>query len=165
MASTTRIPIDLRVPRTTSLSGNAYWSPVNDTTSTVDFARWVMVKDVESKVYGYVQVPATIGGTPAAKIILTIRANATTGVTSLQVSTLAVADGESYDQALTAETRQDITVPATAKMRKEVSFTLTNPPSASDHLLVEVFHDGDQANDTLGVDTELVAAELEIDLT
>lgn len=164
MATTIRIPIDLRLPRTTSLAGNSYFNVTNLATLTGDVGHWECVKDVEGKIYGIVKIPSAIDGTPAAKIILEIFANATSGVTRLQASSLAVADAESYDQAMTAETAQDITVPATANLRKEVTFTLTNTPVAEDELLIEIFHDGDHANDTLAVNTKIMSAYLEIDV-
>lgn len=145
-----------------SLQGNAFYN-VKALTN-IDQGLWDFLQDVQGKIYGVVTVPYSINVTPNAKIVLSILANATTGVTSLQVSSKNVANNVSYDVTLTAETRQDITVPATAYVRKDVSFTLTNAPTAQDELIVEVFHDGTQVNDTLAVDTLLLDAWLEIDL-
>jgi hypothetical protein len=167
MAVTVRLPIDLRNPRVSSLAGNAFFTVTGLTA--VDLGFWNFVKDVDGKVYGVVVVPKNLNATPAAKIVLSIAANATTGVTRLQVSTKAVADAESLNpSALTAETAQDITVPGTARLRKDVTFpasgNLTETLAADDLLLVEIFHVGSHANDTLAQPTELYAAFLQCDL-
>lgn len=163
MADTTRIPIDFRSPRVTSLAGNCTWTVDNLSTADVDQGWWRFAKDAEGKLYGLVSVPVSLGATPAAKIILILQANATAGATQVQVSTLAIADGESPDQAYTAETAQTVTVAATAYAHKEVTFTLTAAPVSKDVLYIEVFHDGDHASDTLAVDTLMPEAYLEID--
>lgn len=167
MATTVYIPIELRNPRVSTLAGNAYWTVTALTA--YDFGFWQFVKDVEGKVYGLVRIPQNVAATPNAKIVLCIGANATSGVTSLAVSTKAIADNESINPAsLTAESTQDITVPGTARLRKDVTFptagSLAETVEAGDLLLVEVFHDGDKAEDTLGVNTELYAAFLQIDV-
>jgi len=160
--ATIRVPVDLQTPRFTSLAGNALWNPTNLSTADVDYGFWDFVKDVEGKIYGQVAVPSSLDASPAAKIILIIAANATTGDTQLQVSTLPVANTESLDQSLTAITAQTITVQSTAFQIKEVIFTLAGQPSADDQLVVEVFHDGNHASDTLAVSTLLLAAYLQI---
>jgi hypothetical protein len=162
--ATIRVPVEFRNPRVSSLGGNCFWTVAGLTDW--DAGHWEFVKDVEGKLYGVVAVPANLHGTPNAKIILLLAANATTGVTRMQVGTKDVAGGESLNPAsLVDETAQDVTVPATARLREDVTFTLTNAPAANDLLLVEVFHDGDHANDTLAVNTELYAALLEVDVT
>lgn len=167
MADTTRIPIDFTNPGVTANPGNTWFAPVAMTAATPDFdlGMWHMLEDAEGRIYGMVTIPNTIGGTPAAKIILVIAANATTGATRLQVSTLPVANGEGLNQALTAETAETVTVENVAYETKEVTATLTNAPTAEDILLVEVFHDGDLAGDTLAVPTLIVRGYLEIDLS
>lgn len=161
---TTRVPIQLTTPRATSLAGNAFWTVAGLTDW--DFGHWEFVKDVQGKAYGTVIVPTNVAATPNAKVILVVAANATTGVSRLQVSTTAVADGESLNpSSLTDETAQDITVPATAYLRKDVEFDLTTDPTGGGILLVEVFHVGDHANDTLAVNTLLLGAYLEVDIT
>lgn len=165
--ATIRVPIDLRNPRVTSLAGNAFWT-VEGLTA-YDAGRWEFIKDEDGKVYGLVPVPKTLAGTPNGKIILVIAANATSGATRLQVSTKAIADAESLNPAsLTAETAQNITVPGTAWLRKDVTFptsgSLGETLAADDVLLVEVFHDGNDAGDTLTVATLLYAAFLQVDV-
>lgn len=174
MGNTTRFPIDLRTPGLTGNPGGSFWSPIALTAATPDFdlGVWQFVKDVAGGIFGLVNIPNTIGGTPAAKIILTIAANATTGVSRLKIDARPIAnDAESVDQALdTTVAEQDITMPATAYLTKEVSFTLPTsgngfPVVAKDRLLVRIFHDGTHTNDTLAVNTLLISAELEIDLS
>lgn len=165
MADTTRIPIDLMSPDLTTDPGNSWWAPVALGTAVEDVGFWHFLKDVEGRVFGKVTVPNTIGGTPAAKVILVIAANATTGNTRLQVSWIAVADGEQLNAAKTAITAETVTVPGTAYLTKEVTATLASQPAAKDIIMVEVFHDGDLAGDTLAVDTLVYEAYLEIDLS
>jgi hypothetical protein len=165
--TTIRIPIDLRNPRVATLGGNAFFT-VGALTAW-DAARWEFVKDVEGRIYGVVPVPKNVAGTPAGKIILDIAASATSEVTRLTVATKAVADAESLNPAaLTAETAQDITTPGTARLRKTVTFpaagSLTEALAADDLLIVEITHNGNHANDTLTVNTELYAAFLQVDI-
>jgi hypothetical protein len=161
--ATVKIPIDLRNPRVSSLAGNSFFT-VKGLTAW-DAGCWEFVKDVDGKVYGIVTIPKTIAVTPNAKIVLLIAANATTGVTRLSVASKDIADAESINPAsLTAETAQDITVPTTARLRKDVTFTMTDTPVADDIKIVEIFHEGAHANDTLAVNTELLAAYLEINV-
>ena len=158
VAGSKSYPVQLLNPRTTSLSGNSFFSVLGLTDW--DVGHWEFLKDVEGKIYGVVRVPATYisGGV----IRLAIAANATSGVTRLQIGTKAVADGESLNPTLTDETAQDITVPGTAYLRKDVTFTLTETLAANDLLIVEIFHDGDHTNDTLAVNTLLFAAWLDV---
>lgn len=158
-SGTMRIPIRLRTPQITANAGNSYYMVGSHTDW--DMPRWEFLLNVKGKVYGVVSVPHNLNATPTAKIILAICANATSGVTRLNVATKDVADGESLNPSLTDETAQDITVPGTAYLRKDVTFTLTNAPAADDLLIVEVFHEGDHANDTLAVNTLLIEAWLE----
>ena len=160
--TTAKIPIDFRNPRFTTLAGNSFWNVIALTN--VDLGVWDLLKDVQGKIYGVVQVPKAINATPAAKIVLSIGANATSGVTSLIVSSKNLADGATYNVTLTNETQQDITVPGTAYFRKDVTFTLTNAPVAGDELIVVASHEGQHANDTLAVDTLIFDAWLEVDL-
>lgn len=159
---TRRYPINLHTARTSTLAGNAVWTVAALTD--YDAGHWEYVKDVDGKVYGHVMVPSELAATPNAKIILSVAANATTGVTRLQVATKDPADAESLNPAaLVDETAQDITVPGTAYLRKDVTFTLTNVPAAGDYLIVEVHHNGAHVNDTLAVNTLLFGAWLEVD--
>ena len=165
MAATKLIPIDLRNPRLTTLAGNAWFNP--KALTNVDLGLWEFLKDVDGKIYGVVTAPESLAASPAAQIVLVIGANATSGVTRMSVATKCIAnDAESYNATLTAHTSQDVTVPGTARLTKKLSFTggdLGNI-AANDIVLVEVFHEGNHANDTLAVNTELVEAYLQVDV-
>lgn len=174
MADTTRFPIDLTTPGVATNAGNSFFNVTSLAAATPDFelGHWEFIVNVDGHVNGYVTIPNTIGATPAAKIILTVAANATTGVSSLRVDARPIAnDAESLDQALdTTVATQDVTMPTTAYHTKEVSFTLPTtgngfPVAAKDVLLVRIEHAGADANDTLAAPTLLVRAELEIDLS
>lgn len=162
MAVTIRIPIDLRNPRVSSLQGNVFFTVLALTN--YDAGHWEFVKDVDGKAYGVVPVPGDLNATPAAAIVLTTAYNATTGVSRWSVKSKDPADAETLDATFTSETAQDITVPGTAYLRKDVTFTLTNPPAANDLLLVEIFHEGAHANDTVAVNSLLMGAYLRCDL-
>jgi hypothetical protein len=166
LATTIQIPIDLAVPKTSALAGNSFWLPIALTAA--DKAFWHFLKDVEGKVWGKVRIPVNMAGTPNAKIKLVICANAVAGVTRIDVLHKAIqtkVTGESLNPAsLTSIGAQDITVPATAYNALEVSFTASETLAAEDELEVEIFHDGDHANDTLAVTTLLYDALLEIDV-
>jgi hypothetical protein len=101
--------------------------------------------------YGHVRVPQDYASTP--KIILALAANVTSGVARMAVSTYTAADAESYDGTYTTETAQDITMPGTAYLRKDVTFSLTTSGglAAGDDLMVRIDHEGAHANDTLSV--------------
>jgi len=161
--ATIRVPVDLRNPRVSSLAGNSFFSVLALTNW--DAGHWQFVKDVDGKIYGAVAVPKNLAGTPNASLRLVTAYNATTGVSRWSVKSKDPADGETLDASFTSETAQDITVPGTAYFRKDVSFTLTNAPAADDLLLVEVFHEGAHANDTVAVNSLLFAAYLQCDVT
>lgn len=163
MTTTVRIPLDLRNPRVASLAGNAFFNVVGLTIWDAGF--WEFVLDVDGKIYGVIPIPKNVASTPNGKIILEIAANATSGVTRLNIASAAVADGESFNPgSLTAETAQNVTVPGTARFRKDVTFSLTPALVANDLLIVEIFHEGTDGGDTLAVNTELYLASLEIDV-
>jgi hypothetical protein len=166
LAKTIQIPIDLRNPRAATLAGNAYFNVVGLTAW--DAGHWGFLKDVDGKIYGVVRIPVDMAATPNAKIKLVIMANATSGVTRLSIGHKAVqskATAESLNPAsLTAIAAQDITVPGTAYLAQEVSFTVSETLADEDELIVEVYHEGAHANDTLAVSTLLVDAFLEIDV-
>lgn len=153
-----RLRVVLANPQTSANQGNSFWTVLGLTDW--DAGHWEFVKDVDGKVHGYVHVPPDYSS--GGSLILSIAANATSGVTRLNVATKAIADGESLNPAaLTDETAQDITVPATAYLQKIVTFSLAETLSANDFLIVEVFHNGIHANDTLAVNTLLMGAWLE----
>lgn len=146
-------PVSLTTPDS---SGNAFHVPVSLTDWVA--GHWEFAANVDGKVYGNVLVP---DGVTSATLRLVVGANATTGITRLNIATAAVADTESLNPAaLTNGTAQDITVPATAYLRKDVTFSLTGL-AGSDFLIVEVFHEGAHGNDTLSAATLLFGAWLE----
>ena len=157
---TRRYPIQLHTPASsvTAIAGNAFWTAVALTDW--DAGHWEFIKDLDGKIYGVVKVPHAIA-TTGGNITLEISANATSGVTRLQVGHKAIADGESMNPTLTDITAQDITVPGTAYLRKKVTFAITESLSDGDLILVEVYHEGDHANDTLNAVTMLWGAWLE----
>jgi hypothetical protein len=110
-------------------------------------------KDVVGDWWGIVRVPQDY--VSAAAIVISIAANATSGVTTMGVATKPIANASTYDTALTAETDVDITVPGTAYIRKDQSYTLTPTVAAGADLLVRIRHNGTAGNDTLAVDTLL----------
>lgn len=150
--ATVQIPVALTTPDS---SGNAYAALVTGASTNIRELVPAFTKDVDGDWWGILVVPQDYSS--AGAVIVSVAANATSGVTTMKVSSLPVANTESYDQALTAETQVDITVPGTAYDRKDQSFTLTPSLSAGDHLLVKVTHVGTATNDTLAVDTLMPA--------
>lgn len=110
-------------------------------------------KSVDGTWEGSLRIPHNYssGGT----IILSAVANATTGVVRWIISTAVVAAGVTEDTAYTAETAQNITVPATARLRFDTTFTLTTTPVAGSTLNVKVTRNGANVADTLAVDALL----------
>lgn len=105
-------------------------------------------------------VPKNYVSTP--KVILAWRSTATTGDVVWDVDTKAVADGESLDpntddDAVTATA----TTPATARLRKDTSLTLSGTYAADDLVLMSVYRDGVQAGDTLAAEALLEGAFFE----
>jgi hypothetical protein len=136
-------------------AGNCF--PTVTTLTAWEEWHWEFVKDVDGKLFGVVRSP----GTTAAKIVLSTIYNATTGVARWSVSWASFADAASANPAsLTAITSQDITVPGTARLRKEVTFTLGSQPPTGDLIIVQIFHEGAHANDTVAVNSELLDARL-----
>jgi hypothetical protein len=151
--------IDLRMPDNT---GDAFWLPLALTAH--DMGAWQFLENVDSSVYGFVTVPENLAGTPNASIELQLAANATTGVTSMNVLYSAIADGESFNPgSLTSVGIVDVSVPATAYLRKQQTFALTGLV-AEDMVIIEILHNGLKAEDTLAVPTLLVGAYLSIDV-
>lgn len=164
--ATVALPIALS-PHVTTNVGNC--GPAILSLTAWDAAILSFVKDVDGQADGTVVIPPNLAGTPAAKIKLYLTANATSGVTRLTVAVKSVADGVTVNPgSFTAETAQDITVPATARLLKVVTFpasgSLSETLAASSLLQVTVTHNGAHANDTLAVATELLAATLVCDV-
>ncbi len=168
MATTIRLPIDLNTPNVSANAGNCFWSVTGLTAW--DFGHWEFVKDVVGKIFGTVQIPPNVAATPAAKIVLELAWNATTGVARMSVAVECPADGQTINpSSLQAPSSVDITVPGTARFRKTQSITLGTsggnlPVAANDILIVQVQHEGTHAYDSVAVNSELIGAWLEIDV-
>lgn len=165
--ATVRLPIDLRNPRVTSLAGNAFFTVTGLTA--IDLAFWNFDATAEGRVYGLVPIPKNVAATPAAKIVLAVGSSATANEARVEVKVKAVADTASMNPAsLTAIETIDITVPGTARNRKDVTFPSSGSMSetvvADDILLVEITRHGGHANDDLTALLELYAAWLQIDV-
>lgn len=171
MGDTTRIPIDFTSPAISHDVGNSFYTvtPLTAATPDFDLGHWEMTHtgDVDSYIYGTVTVPNTIGGTPAAKIVLLACADQTaTANVRTRVATSAKANGEVIDAALTAETEQTTAMPTAAFELEEISYTLTNAPAAKDEILVEFRREAsDTTNDTMAANLIIVKGFLEIDLS
>lgn len=155
-----QIPINLKNPRVSTLAGNAVMQSIAFTN--VDLEVLLFLPNVQGHFYGISHIPSGYGTVTTASVFFDLLADATTGVTSLQISTAAIADGESINTALTAITRQDITVPATALLTDQVTFAIATAPIADDLIIIDFFHDGTQAADTLAVNTLIVNAYMEL---
>ncbi|MCL6480302.1 MAG: hypothetical protein K6U02_01110 [Firmicutes bacterium] len=153
-------------PRTTTLAGNAFWTVA--ALAEWDWGHWEFVPDADGKIYCHGTIPETLAAAPNPAVILRISANATSGVTRLSIRSFVAGDGESINPSAASWTpaaSQDVAVPATARTLKEVVFTTLPTLAARKILVVEVFHEGAHANDTLAVNTELFKVLLRVDLT
>lgn len=148
---TKQVPIPLT---TVDSSGNGYAALI--ATSNIREVIGAFVKDVVGDWWGIVRVPQDYSS--AAAVVISIAANATSGVTTMGMATKPISNAAVYDAALTAESDVDITVPGTAYTRKDQSYTLTPTVAAGDDLLVRIRHNGTATNDTLAVDTLLFNA-------
>jgi hypothetical protein len=163
MATTVRIPLDLRNPQVSANGGNSFWT-VGGLTAW-DAGHWEFAKSVQGNIFGVALIPHNLAVTPNASIIVSLAANATTGVAVVQASTSPVANAASFNPAsLTAESAQNITMPATAYLRKDVTFTLTNAPAADNILIVEILHNGTNGSETLAANLLLFEAVIQLDL-
>lgn len=167
MPTTLHIPVELRNPQVAANAGNCFPNVFVGTDWEMWY--WQFVKDVVGKLYGIVRVPENVSGSGSPTIELETAWNTTSGVATLGVATKAIADGESVNPgSLTNESDIDVTVPGTALLRKSVLFPAAGELSeslvASDLLIVEITHNGTAANDTVAVDTVLLAAFLKINV-
>lgn len=149
-------PIQLLNP----FDSSSFWTISAMTGGTV-LGHWEYIANASGWVYGQVLVPA---GVTDATLRFAIGANATSGVTRLALYANALADGAGYGGSTWANgnplTAQDVLVPSTALTRKDVTFSVSGL-SGGDILILSLFHDGTNANDTLAVNTLLFGAWLE----
>lgn len=165
--STVFVPLDLRNPQQASNAGNSF--PNVTTLTDWEEWHWEFVIDVVGKVYGIVPVPRNLSESGNPKIVLDLLWNATSGVSTMGVACKAVGEGESLNPgALTSESDIDVSIPATARLLTRTTFpasgTLSETLAAGDLLIVEITHNGAAGNDTAAVNTELVAAYLQVDI-
>lgn len=143
-------------PASPDATGNGYAALVAGSNIRVLVAAFV--KDVVGDWWGIVRIPSDYAS--AGKIVLSIAANAITGVTTMGLATRVVANTALYDGALTSESDIDVTVPGTAYTRVDATFTLTPTLAADSDLVYRIRHNGTAVNDTLAVDTLLMQAVL-----
>lgn len=153
---TVRIPIPLDTP---DASGNGY--PALSTNNGFSNVRRVVpafTKSVDGTWEGAVEIPQNYvsGGV----VVCSFVCNATSGAIRVQVSDSVVAAAVSEDTAYTAETAANTTVPGTAKLRFDISTTLTTTLAAGSTLNVKVARVGSNGGDTLAVDALLWACLL-----
>jgi len=157
-----RIPIRLRVPRSSTLAGNSAYSVTALTAH--DFAVWEFVNNVEGRIYGYVTLPLSFATTPTPTIWLTLASGVASGNMRFRVSTKCVVDGQSFNPAaFTAESYQNIPSGG-IWIRKDAAYPIQEPLVPRGLLLVEITRDGANAVDTAEGVAYLIEAYLEIDL-
>ena len=167
MATPIPIPIDWTTPETGANVGNAVWDP--HAFANHENSHWLFLANVAGNIFGRVPIPSNVAPTPNAKIEFFMGANSTVAspndVTRMQIKTGAVADGENWNTVtMVAETASDIALGSTAWVIKKTTITLTNAPTASDILAVQLFHDGTHVNDKLAADSVLIESWLLIDV-
>ena len=151
------LPVQLTVPRTQTLPGNAFYTVVTPSAD-VDLGCWAFVKDVDGAINGQVRVPEA---RTAAQVGLALaQSGSVAGTTRIQVFALKVADGQTYSRPLVDLGAGDVALPATAYSRKDAYFTL-GAVAAGEQVLLRIVHAGAHANDTLAQNTLLLAAWLE----
>src|SRR5215471_1182242 len=153
------VPIQLRNPQMAANAGNSF--PTVSALTAWEEWRWEFVQKQLGKVFGTARIPDNWPVT-LQRVVLEVGANGT-GATRLSVKTYAVVAGASYNPAaLNAIAAQVVTISAT-RTRQVVSFTQAGETwHSGDLILVEVYHKGTDASDTLTVNTELLNAYLQV---
>ena len=156
--TTRKFPVTFKTPKS-SLPGNAI---ITKTVLTqYDKSHVQFKKDVDGKISGEVYMdPDILGATPnisAVNLIIFLFASDTSGnVTRMNAEYKSIADeGETLDPAtLSLGTAQDVTMPVTQNERKKVTIPLTAADfDSGDRVMVQAFHEGTHANDTLASNT------------
>lgn len=140
-----RQPIRLRVPRTSTLAGNASFSVTALTAW--DMAAWEFIDAQEGRVYGHVHLPPALIGTSC--VMTLVSAASVAGNAVVQVKCHPVAAGGSLNPAAFGQSYGGgaITLAASYALLR-TQYTIT--PLASDQiLLVEITRLGAHASDTL----------------
>jgi len=158
---TRQYPLKIQNPRSSSDTGNAFWTVF---ASTYDVAHWEFVRDVQGRVTGQILIPKSVAATPNAKIVLILGA-AVAGVSRMSVQTFNVpTNGGGMNTALHNQGAQDISLPgAYATVRATFPITVGGAPAADQLMVFEITHEGAHANDTLAGNTMLFEAYLEIE--
>jgi len=157
-----QIGIEFRNPDINTYRGKSFANTLNLATAGIQLQVIEFLKDVVGRFYGVAHIPSGYGTVTTASVVFDLLANATTGVSVMQVFTSQIAEAESVDSALTAIAEQNITVPATAYALKRVTFNLASAPSADDLILITFSHNGNAAADTLAVNTLIANAYMEL---
>lgn len=151
LGKTIQLPIVLDTPDST---GNGYPAlTTNNGFSNVKRVLPAFTKLVDGTWEGSIRIPQDYASGGA--IICSFVANATSGAIRLQVLDAVVAAGVTEDTAYTAETAANTTVPGTARLRFDISTTLTTSPVAGSDLNVQIKRVGTNGGDTLAVDALL----------
>ncbi len=113
-------------------------------------------------------VPKDLAGTPAMKIrvrIMTQAAVAGPADVRLTVSTIGIADTESLDQALTAETETTVTMPTATETMDYYEQDLTTDWAADDTVIGQLGRDPTDGADDFTGDILITGIELLVDRT
>lgn len=153
--ATVSVPVDLRNP-----TKSAGFLPIVFAGVTV--GTWFYIKDVEARIAGLVNIPTSFSEV-AIKLAFRSAVDSTSGDVRFEVATLALGSGDDPDGALTSEAAQTIAVDDNITIaRFPTSGGLSSSPAAGDILIVDLFHDGDHAADTLAENLLLLSAWLEV---
>lgn len=138
----------IRVP-VVSPDNSSWASPALSTANGFTNVRIVLpelVNGHDSFWTGTTPIPQNYSNTP--QIIIQSVTQATTGVVRWIVSSSVVAAGASEDAAWTDETAQNITVPGTAFVRQDTTFSLSTVPVAGSSLNIKITRNGANVADT-----------------
>lgn len=164
MATTHRYPIRFMNPQTSANVGSIYWN-VTAPSAAWDAPYWAFDKtgNLDIVLFGLVEAPHDIAGTPNAGIILEWSANSTAGtkisvIVLTKLVTAASTTVHFAPSSLSAETQINTTLSTTAWVRNEVTYpaagNIASTPAANDMLIVAVKRMGsDTTNDTLAATT------------
>jgi hypothetical protein len=158
--ATVQVPVAIDTP-----GGDAAYPDLTTNNGFTNVRRSVMVfpDAAAGTATGICRVPQDYAS--AGTIICRFAANATANAYNVRVSTTSQANAESADAAYTDEAYQSITTAATAKVNKDVTFTLTPTLAAGDTLTVKVTRDGAGASGTDSLTANLLLLETVLQYT
>lgn len=151
------LPVRLRVPRSSTLAGNAVFGVTQQTNW--DMAAWDFADAAEGRIYGHVRLPRTLGGTPDPKLIL-ILAGAAAGNVRVQAKTALVGPGDSLNA--TFPTTLGPTTVAVAAGLAVTEHEWVPTVAAARTLLVELTRFGADGADTMAGALYLLDAFVEV---